>query len=180
MKMVLPGCSLLAGQHIEKILTVIDVAGVRMRCACGITLHVMLLMAHVFKRCLRTHHFQVRPVYSTTCCLPSALHLLTHLTPCCPHAAPMLHPLVPLIQHPRARLMPCLRCVCRDITRVLGLLSEYVGIDSKNYPETLGAMVIINAPVWWVGSFSAAWQGLTWHHNPDIPPFLCLLSKNHC
>lgn len=32
--------------------------------------------------------------------------------------------------------------------RVKDLLASYIKVDSNNYPETLGAMVIINAPYW--------------------------------
>jgi hypothetical protein len=32
--------------------------------------------------------------------------------------------------------------------RVKDLLTGYIKVDSNNYPETLGAMVIINAPYW--------------------------------
>lgn len=38
---------------------------------------------------------------------------------------------------------------------VKDLLSTYIKIDSANYPETLAAMVIINAPMWFSGAFSA-------------------------
>ncbi len=32
MRAVLPACSVLAGRHVDKIVSLIDVAGVRMRC----------------------------------------------------------------------------------------------------------------------------------------------------
>ncbi|KAF5840360.1 CRAL-TRIO domain-containing protein, partial [Dunaliella salina] len=43
----------------------------------------------------------------------------------------------------------------KDMMRVKDLLTGYIKVDSNNYPETLGAMVIINAPYWFSGMFSA-------------------------
>eukprot|EP00983_Pelagomonas_calceolata_P090767 1157460-Pelagomonas_calceolata.AAC.4 len=49
-----------------------------------------------------------------------------------------------------------------DMMRVKDLLTGYIKVDSNNYPETLGAMVIINAPYWQVQvpGVSASLRGL--------------------
>jgi hypothetical protein len=71
-----------------------------------------------------------------------------------------------------------LRVMCRSsIGKVMELLSGYIKVDSLNYPETLGAMVIINAPMWCVlprsgrcqreivhtNAWAAWWSGVVWH-----------------